>query len=127
MYRPKAFDVTHVGELHDAIDASGAAHLISLTSSGLTGSVLPMLLDRETGEHGSLVGHLARANHHWRDARLDVESLAIFAGPDAYISPSWYASKREGGGKVVPTWNYEVVHVHGELVVHDDPACWCAG
>jgi len=120
VYRPTAFDVTDVTELHDAIAASGPAHLISMTDCGLTASVVPLLLDRDRGPHGSLVGHLARANRHWRNATAGVESLAIFAGPDAYISPSWYATKKETG-KVVPTWNYEVIHVYGELVVHDDP------
>ena len=121
MYRPKAFDVTELDDLHLAIEASGPAHLVSVTPTGLTASVVPMLLDRGSGEHGALVGHLARANPHWRQAGRDVETMAIFAGPDAYVSPSWYATKQETG-KVVPTWNYEVVHAYGELVVHDDPS-----
>ena len=125
MYRPPAFDVTDLGTLHDAIEASGPAHLVSLTASGLTASVVPLLLDRDAGELGTLVGHLARANRHWRDARGDVDSLAIFAGPDSYISPSWYATKQETG-KVVPTWNYEVLHASGPLVIHDDPV-WVEG
>ena len=117
MYRPKAFDVTDLGEIHRALDAAGPAHVVSMTADGLTASVVPMLLDRETN---ALVGHLARANRHWRDVRDDVETMAIFAGPDAYISPNWYATKAETG-KVVPTWNYEVIHVYGHLVAHDDP------
>ncbi|MBA3286772.1 MAG: FMN-binding negative transcriptional regulator [Acidimicrobiia bacterium] len=120
MYRPPAFDVTDIGELQTAIEAAGPAHLVSLTDDGLVGSLVPMLLDRSAGRHGALVGHLARANRHWRAASRDVESMAIFAGPDAYVSPSWYATKYQSG-KVVPTWNYEVVHVYGELLVHDDP------
>jgi transcriptional regulator len=120
MYRPPAFDVADPSELHDLVEASGAAHLVSLTSDGLVGTVVPLLLERQRGPFGTLVGHLARANHHWRDATPGVPSMAIFAGPDAYISPSWYATKRQTG-KVVPTWNYVAVHAHGELVVHDDP------
>ena len=120
MYRPTAFDVADLPELHDLVTSSGAAHLVSLTPDGLVGSVVPLLLDRERGPFGTLVGHLARANHHWRDVSPGVESMAIFAGPDAYISPSWYATKRETA-KVVPTWNYVAVHAYGELVVHDDP------
>ncbi len=125
MYRPSAFDVTDLETLHDAIEASGPAHLVSVTAAGLTASVVPLLLDRDAGELGTLVGHLARANRQWRDARDDVDSLAIFAGPDAYISPSWYATKQETG-KVVPTWNYEVLHASGPLVIRDDPT-WVAG
>jgi transcriptional regulator len=120
MYRPTAFDVVDISTLHDAIDVGGPAHLVSLTAEGLTGSVVPLLIDRDRGPNGTLVGHLARANRHWRDAVANTESMAIFAGPDAYISPSWYATKRETG-KVVPTWNYEVIHAYGTLVVHDDP------
>ncbi len=120
MYRPAAFDVADLAALHDAIDTNGLAHLVSLTADGLTGSVVPLLIDRHRGPSGTLVGHLARANRHWRDAVAGTESMAIFAGPDAYISPSWYATKQETG-KVVPTWNYEVIHAYGTLVVHDDP------
>lgn len=125
MYRPKAFDITEVAEIHRFIDAAGPAHLSSMTTGGLTGSVVPLLLNADAGPFGSLVGHLARANHHWRDLTPEVESLAIFPGPDAYVSPSWYPTKAETG-KVVPTWNYEVVHAAGELVVHDDVA-WLDG
>ena len=120
MYRPAAFDVPAIAQLHDAIDVSGLAHLVSLTADGLTASVVPLLIDRDRGLNGTLVGHLAKANRHWRDAAAGTESMAIFAGPDAYISPSWYATKQETG-KVVPTWNYEVIHAYGALVVHDDP------
>src|SRR6478609_2828862 len=115
MYRPKAFDVTDPDEINRAIDAAGPAHVISLTENGLVSSVVPLLRDGD-----SLVGHLARANRHWRDVRDDVETMAIFAGLDAYISPNWYATKAETG-KVVPTWNYEVIHVYGHFVAHDDP------
>ena len=121
MYRPKAFDVSDLAELHDLMTSIRLAHLVSSTSGGLVGSIVPLLVDRDRGPHGTLVGHLARANHHWRDLTPGVESMAIFAGPDAYVSPSWYATKQETG-KVVPTWNYVAVHAYGELVVHDDPA-----
>ena len=121
MYRPKAFDVSDLAELHDLMTSIRLAHLVSSTSGGLVGSIVPLLVDRDRGPHGTLVGHLARANHHWRDLTPGVDSMAIFAGPDAYVSPSWYATKQETG-KVVPTWNYVAVHAHGELVVHDDPA-----
>ena len=125
MYRTAAFDVADLDTLHRLMRSAGAAHLVASRSpdagGGLDSSVLPMLLD--TGPHdgplGTLRGHLARANPQWRDADPDVEALVIFAGSDAYVSPSWYPSK-QGSGKVVPTWNYEVVHAHGRLSVHDD-------
>ncbi len=124
MYRPAAFDMTDVAEIHGFIAAAGPAHLVTLNGDANAGrhmiaSVVPMLLDPSAGQHGSLLGHLARPNHQWRDVVDDVDAMAIFAGRDAYISPSLYATKAETG-KVVPTWNYEVVHVYGEFVVHDD-------
>ena len=119
MYRPAHFDVADADELHALLRAAGALHLITSTSDGMDASMLPMLFDPTQGEHGSLVGHLARANPQWR-AGDGTPAMAIVPGADAYVSPSWYATKAETG-KVVPTWNYTVVHVHGHLVVHDDP------
>ena len=119
MYRPTAFDMTDQADIADFIDAAGPAHLVSLGSAGLIASVVPLILDRSTN---SLVGHLARPNPQWSDrddSAEAVDALAIFAGVDAYVSPSFYPSKRETQ-RVVPTWNYDVVHAHGRLVVHDD-------
>jgi transcriptional regulator len=92
-----------------------AVDLITAGPSGLHATFLPMLHDAEAG---SLLGHVARNNPHWKLAGAG-ESLAIVRGPDAYVSPSWYASKAEHG-RVVPTWNYLTAHVHGRLVAHDD-------
>jgi transcriptional regulator len=78
-----------------------------------------MLFEPSIGEHGVLFGHLARPNDQWRDARPAAEAIAIFNGPDAYISPSWYEEKQRTG-RVVPTWNYTTVVVHGELIAHDE-------
>jgi transcriptional regulator len=116
MYRPAAFDMTDETEIANFVDAASAAHLVTLGSAGLVSSFLPLLLDRESN---SLVGHLARANPQWRDLTEGVDALAIFSGPDAYISPSFYPTKLETG-KVVPTWNYVVVHATGQVVIHDD-------
>lgn len=118
MYVPSAFAVDDVSALHDMIDAIGVAHVVSPTADGMVASFVPLVLDRAVGELGSLRGHLARANHHWRDASAG-DSLAIFTGPDAYVTPSWYPSKAVTG-KEVPTWNYEIVHVVGELRFRDD-------
>jgi transcriptional regulator len=102
----------------------GAADLITLTEDGLLATMLPFAYDPAVGERGRLLGHVARNNDQWRKPALG-ESLAIVRGPDAYISPSWYASKAEHG-RVVPTWNYVTAHVYGRLVVHDDPG-WVEG
>ncbi len=103
----------------------GAADLVTATPRGLLATMLPLLYDPpgsrpEAGEHGALVGHVARNNEHWREPALG-EALVIVRGPDAYVTPSWYATKREHG-RVVPTWNYITAHIYGRLVVHDDPA-----
>jgi transcriptional regulator len=94
--------------------APGAVDLVSSTPAGLTATTLPMLHDPQAH---ALTGHLARTNPQWRDTVGEV--LVIVRGPDAYVSPSWYASKAEHG-RVVPTWDYVLAHVHGELVLHDD-------
>jgi transcriptional regulator len=81
--------------------------------------MLPFVFDPDAGEHGALLGHVARNNPQWREPAAG-ESLVIVRATDAYVSPSWYASKAEHG-RVVPTWNYVTAHVYGRLVVHDDP------
>ena len=99
------------------LSAGGFAHLVTPTPDGLVATPLPVLYD---AERNALLGHVARTNEHWRHAGGEADSLAILPGPDAYVSPAWYPSKAEHG-RVVPTWNYEVLHVHGRLVAHDDP------
>jgi transcriptional regulator len=96
------------------------ATLITLAVDGLRASILPMLFDRDDGAHGTLRGHLARANPQWREIDDAVEALAIFDGPDAYVSPAFYEEKRLTG-KVVPTWNYTTVLAHGTLAIHEEP------
>ena len=105
----------------------GAADLITATGEGLLATMLPLIWEvpgssPEAGQHGRLMGHVARNNRQWEMPAVG-EALVIVRGPDAYISPVWYATKREHG-RVVPTWNYVTAHVHGRLVIHDDPA-WC--
>jgi transcriptional regulator len=119
MYTPPAFRDDDRGSLFATVRAAPLASVITSTAGGLMASPLPLLLDESEGEHGVLYGHLAKANPQWRATVLG-EALAIFAGPDAYITPSWYATKQETG-KVVPTWNYVTVHVHGEVEFFDDP------
>ncbi len=95
------------------------AQLVTMTNDGLVATPLPMLYEPVADGLGSLVGHVARGNRQWAETTPTVEALAIFTGSNAYISPNWYASKAEHG-KVVPTWNYETVHVRGHFVVHDE-------
>ena len=98
----------------------GAADLVTNTPEGLVATMLPFVFEPAIGEHGALLGHVARNNDQWRREVLG-EVLVIMRGPDAYVSPGWYASKAEHG-RVVPTWNYVTAHVYGHLVVHDDVA-----
>jgi len=119
MYVPTSFAMDDAA-VRELLDHHGAADLVTATPAGLLSTLLPFVHDPDVGEHGALLGHLARNNDQWRSPVLG-EALVIVRGPDAYVSPSWYATKREHG-RVVPTWNYVTAHVYGELVVHDDPA-----
>ena len=116
-FRPEDADVRELLQRH------GAADLVTHTAQGLLATMLPFVYDPAAGELGSLRGHVARNNAQWRLAAQG-DAMAIVRGPDAYITPSWYASKREHG-RVVPTWNYITAHVYGQLAIHDDPA-WVA-
>ena len=121
MYVPPHFREDQVPELHDFIRAAPLATLVSSTPAGLFASHLPLLIDLEPRPFGTLSGHLARANPHWKEAAPGTEALAIFTGPQAYITPAWYVAKQETG-KVVPTWNYAAVHAYGTLRFFEDEA-----
>ena len=121
MYLPKYFEETRIQVLHELIRAHPLGALVTLTPSGLDANHIPFEVDPDPAPFGTLRGHIARANPLWREFSRDVEALAIFQGPGTYISPSWYPTKRETA-KVVPTWNYAVVHAHGALRVIDDRA-----
>ncbi|MEO7457295.1 MAG: FMN-binding negative transcriptional regulator [Gemmatimonadaceae bacterium] len=120
MYNPSSFAERDLPTLHDFIQAHPLATLVtSSPPNGLFATHLPLILDRTAGPAGTLLGHVARANPHSRTSAID--AMVIFTGADAYISPEWYATKRDSG-RVVPTWNYLAVHAHGTLRLHDDPA-----
>jgi transcriptional regulator len=121
VYVPAHFDEDRVAVLHEMIRSSGLATLVSMTADGLVASHAPLMLDPDPAPFGTLIGHLAKANSHARAADAGVQTLVIFQGPDGYISPSYYAAKKEHG-KVVPTWNYIAVHAYGVLEAFDDPA-----
>lgn len=117
---PPAFREERIEVLHAAIRESGLATLVTLTDAGLVASHVPLLLDPAPAPYGTLIGHLARPNPQARHSVLEMDALAIFQGPDAYVTPNWYATKRENG-KVVPTWNYVAIHAVGRLRFFNDP------
>ncbi len=108
--------------MHELIRARPLATLVTLSSSGLNANHIPLHLSESPAPFGTLQGHVSRANPILSDLEKNIEVLAVFHGPDAYITPSWYATKKETG-KVVPTWNYAVVHAYGHMRVVDD-ASW---
>jgi transcriptional regulator len=117
MYIPAHF-APDEATVDDLLHHHGAADLITQTAEGLVATMLPFIYVPDEGEHGALHGHVARNNPQWK-LPAQGDALVIVRGPDAYISPSWYASKAEHG-RVVPTWNYVTAHVYGRFVVHDD-------
>jgi transcriptional regulator len=119
MYLPPAFKETELPFIHETIRGARLANLVTCTAGGLICTPLPMLLDEREGEQGVLYGHVAKANPQWKETPT-CDALAIFNGPDAYVTPSWYASKKEHG-KVVPTWNYAAVHVYGAVEFFEAP------
>src|SRR5437899_1001721 len=121
MYIPPHFREDRAGVLHQMMEQQNFATLVTLGTDGLMANHIPMLLDRTAGPFGTLRGHVSKANPQWRDSLPDVEALAIFQGPAAYISPSWYPSKDETG-RVVPTYNYIVVHARGPMRTFQDPS-----
>jgi transcriptional regulator len=100
--------------------AAPFANLVTMGSEGLDATPLPLMLDPSDGPHGSLIGHIARANPQWRTTDKAHEALAIFSGPDSYITPSYYETKRLTG-KVVPTWVYVTVHARGRISFFQEP------
>jgi len=124
VYLPAHDAATSVEDVARLITAVPFATLVTTDGKSLSANHIPLLL--ETSANGDrLVGHVARANDIWRDGNHEGESLAVFNGADHYVSPTWYPSKQEHH-QVVPTWNYLVAHVYGELVIHDD-AGWTRG
>lgn len=113
MYVPPAFREEDRDSLHAMMRAARLATLVTATAEGLVATPLPLLLEAGEGPHGVLYGHLARANPQWRLPPMG-EAMAVFMGPDAYVTPNWYATKRETQ-KVVPTWNYVAVHAYGPV------------
>lgn len=114
MYIPDAFRVTDESTIFDFVERHSFALLTTQHHGEPLVSHLPLLLDRDAGPHGTLVGHWARANPQWQSPAGQT-ALAVFVGPHAYVSPRWYAEPN-----VVPTWNYATVHAYGRLEIIDD-------
>ena len=121
MYLPEMFQEDRTEVLHGLIRTHPLATLVTQQDGVLTADHVPLLLDTHADRPDRLRGHLAAANPLCRVAASELEALVIFQGPQSYVTPSWYASKQEHG-KVVPTWNYAVVHVEGTLSFHRDPS-----
>ena len=119
MYIPAVNEEKRLPVLQNHMRAYSLATLVSLTSAGLVATHLPLILDPDQGEFGTLRGHIAKANSQARHTLPEPQSLAIFAGPDHYITPSWYPTKQQHG-KVVPTWNYVTVHAYGPIRFIED-------
>jgi transcriptional regulator len=112
MYLPSHFTEARVPVLHEAIRATAVGTLVTLAAEGLEASHVPMLIDPEPAPFGTLRGHIAKGNPQWNRYDGKVPALATFLGPNLYVTPSWYETKRQTG-KVVPTWNYVAVHATG--------------
>ncbi|MFA5982863.1 MAG: FMN-binding negative transcriptional regulator [Methylococcaceae bacterium] len=119
MYIPKHFEELRIDVLHQLIHTHPLATLVTMSSNGLNANHIPLSLQPFPQPLGTLQGHIARANTMLTDIASGSEVLAIFHGAQSYISPSWYATQKETG-KVVPTWNYSVVHAYGILKTVDD-------
>jgi len=119
MYLPAHFAVPRIADLHRFVRAHPLAAIVIQAEGGLSADHVPLLLQPDASPHGRLLGHVARANPLWRHAGAGLACLVVFRGAEHYISPSGYASKAQTG-KVVPTWNYEAVHVDGTIRAVDD-------
>ena len=118
MYIPPLFKLAELSAIHEAIRAARLASLVTATAEGLIATPLPMILEASEGDYGTLYGHVANPNPQWKLPATG-EAMAIFMGPDAYVTPSWYVAKQENG-KVVPTWNYVAVHAYGPAEFFED-------
>lgn len=119
MYLPAHFREDRIEVLREHMERYPFATLVTAGASGLVASHIPLVYDPDPAPWGRLRGHLSRANPQWQDLQPEIEALAIFQGPHRYVSPNWYPSKEETG-RVVPTWNYAVVHAYGRIEAYTD-------
>lgn len=121
MYNPAHFAITDPTELHRIIRTHALGMLVTSDGGALDANHIPFELDPSVGPHGQLFGHVARSNPVWQQCPSGAAVLVVFRGAEGYISPNWYPSKHETH-RMVPTWNYEVVHAHGRITIRDDEA-----
>ncbi len=119
MYIPSHNAETRLPILHQMMTDHPLAAVVTLGQDGLIATHMPLVLEDDGSEFGVLKGHVSRANPQWRNPVPNVEALAIFSGPQHYISPNWYPGKLDDG-KEVPTWNYVTVHAYGPLRIVED-------
>jgi transcriptional regulator len=119
MYNPAHFAIEQAASLHRILQQHPLGVLVTHTAHGLDANHLPFEFDPTRGTHGTLTAHVARANPVWQQCAEGADVMVVFRAVEGYISPNWYPSKHETH-RQVPTWNYEVVHAHGRLVVRDD-------
>lgn len=119
MYIPAHFAETRPEELHRIMREYPLGMLVTQGNTVLDADHIPFEFDADEGTHGVLTAHVARANPLWQRCPTGTPVMAVFRGAEACISPNWYPSKHEAH-RQVPTWNYEVVHAHGTITVHDD-------
>lgn len=119
MYNPPHFAVSDPAVLHRIVREHPLGMLVTLGPEGLDADHIPFELDPAAGPQGTLRGHVARNNPLWQRCPTGTPVMVVFRGAQAFVSPGWYPSKQETH-RLVPTWNYEVVHAHGTLTVHDD-------
>jgi transcriptional regulator len=134
MYMPRHFTWTDMAQIESFVDAAQSANLVTFDGTRPVATLLPVIWERpersgngsrpdeeaDPASYGRLLGHIAVANPQWKTAAPDAEALAIVYGPQAYVSPAWYEAKARHG-RVVPTWNYETVHLSGTVAFHQDP------
>jgi transcriptional regulator len=118
MYVPDPFKMDDIKLIHELMRKVPLANFVTATAEGLLASPLPLYLDASEGEYGALYGHMAKPNPQWKTPPIG-EALAIFMGPDAYIAPAYYQTKRETG-RVVPTWNYVTAQASGPVEFFED-------
>jgi transcriptional regulator len=121
MYSPQQFEESRLDVLHDLIRSHPLGTVVVLAGMELSANHIPFLVDADSGDFGTLRGHVARSNPLWKQFGGNIEALVVFQGPESYITPSWYPSKH-ADGKAVPTWNYAVAHEYGQPRTVDDAA-----
>ena len=119
MYTEPFFREERVDVLHEVMQSIGLVSLISMGREGLDASHVPVVVNMEEGDKGTIHGHLFRGNDQWKKADVHIPVLVIFSGPETYVSPSWYESKKKTPN-VVPTWNYVAIHAYGKINFYDD-------